>query len=194
MTLGFLVGLLLAPGEPPAVVWTFDDGPYEATDKILPLLKRYGIKATFFVSGKQLVHAKNRARLRRVAAAGHVIANHLWSHASPCAAKVKRWRTLTRAQTLAELARTHRAMVRIVGAKRVTKLYRAPYGDWCHVAAIRAKGYTPMSWHVADLYTHKWSMWWAVRTRLRRGQRVIVLVHHQIDKLKFLLRKVYPKR
>ena len=36
------------------VVLTFDDGPGKGTDQILTILKKYGIRATFFALGQQI--------------------------------------------------------------------------------------------------------------------------------------------
>jgi len=63
----------------PNIVLTFDDGPDPIyTPKILDLLKKNEIKATFFAVG-------NRARdhpeiLNRINDEGHTICNHTWSH------------------------------------------------------------------------------------------------------------------
>lgn len=61
------------------VALTFDDGPHETqTDKILEVLDKYNVKATFFVLGKSA--AENPDVLKRVIAAGHEIGNHTYSH------------------------------------------------------------------------------------------------------------------
>ncbi|MDE6588742.1 MAG: polysaccharide deacetylase family protein, partial [Oscillospiraceae bacterium] len=57
---------------------TFDDGPSDNTDKVLEILDRYGIKATFFVIGR--TGAADQERMRQIVAAGHTIAMHSWSH------------------------------------------------------------------------------------------------------------------
>lgn len=57
---------------------TFDDGPSPNTDRILGILDRYGVKATFFVVGK--TGAADQERMRQIVAAGHTIAMHSWSH------------------------------------------------------------------------------------------------------------------
>lgn len=60
---------------------TFDNGPtLGVTDKVLNLLARNGILSTFFVIGRQLEVPKNAALLTEIAAAGHQIGNHTWSH------------------------------------------------------------------------------------------------------------------
>jgi peptidoglycan/xylan/chitin deacetylase (PgdA/CDA1 family) len=67
----------LRPGE---VVLTFDDGPWPGnTPKVLAALAANCTKATFFPIGK---HAMWHPEiLRQVAAAGHSIGSHTWSHA-----------------------------------------------------------------------------------------------------------------
>lgn len=58
---------------------TFDDGPIaENTIAILDVLDQYDIKATFFVLGYNV--NKNPDLLREIAARGHVIACHSYSH------------------------------------------------------------------------------------------------------------------
>ena len=57
---------------------TFDDGPSPNTDRVLEVLGRYGIKATFFVVGK--TGQQDQERMRSIVAAGHTIAMHSWSH------------------------------------------------------------------------------------------------------------------
>lgn len=58
---------------------TFDDGPSETiTPKILDILKRYNIKATFFLIGNRLETHADMAK--REKAEGHTIGNHTYSH------------------------------------------------------------------------------------------------------------------
>lgn len=57
---------------------TFDDGPSANTDRVLDILDRYGIKATFFVVGK--TGALDQQRMKAIVDRGHTIAMHSWSH------------------------------------------------------------------------------------------------------------------
>ena len=59
---------------------TFDDGPSANTDRVLEILDRYGIKATFFVVGNSAATAAGQERMKQIVAAGHTIAMHSWSH------------------------------------------------------------------------------------------------------------------
>lgn len=68
--------------EPPSekcAYLTFDDGPHANTDKILDILDTYGIKATFFVNGRE--SDADIATYKRIVDEGHIIANHTYSHA-----------------------------------------------------------------------------------------------------------------
>ncbi len=60
------------------VYLTFDDGPSDNTERILEILDRYKVKATFFVNGRE--DAKNIERYKKIAEAGHEIAMHSYSH------------------------------------------------------------------------------------------------------------------
>jgi len=60
------------------VALTFDDGPTKNVEEILPLLKAYNAKATFFLIGNEI--KKNPAEAKRIADAGQQIGNHSYSH------------------------------------------------------------------------------------------------------------------
>ncbi|WP_025114312.1 polysaccharide deacetylase family protein [Lysinibacillus fusiformis] len=64
--------------EDKIVALTFDDGPTKNTDAILSLLDDYQVKATFFLIGKDIEEQPEEAR--KIAAAGHQIGNHTYSH------------------------------------------------------------------------------------------------------------------
>ena len=60
------------------VYLTFDDGPSKNTEKILDILDEYGVKATFFVVGKEDEEAAKR--LQMIYERGHTIGMHSYSH------------------------------------------------------------------------------------------------------------------
>ena len=60
------------------VYLTFDDGPSIYTERILEILKRYNVKATFFVTGTRAVQYEEK--LQKIAEEGHALANHSYSH------------------------------------------------------------------------------------------------------------------
>lgn len=58
---------------------TFDDGPHGMnTPLVLDVLKRYSVRATFFVIGKNI--ESNIDIIRRIVDEGHTIGNHTYSH------------------------------------------------------------------------------------------------------------------
>lgn len=61
-----------------AVYLTFSDGPSERTDEILAILAEKDVKATFFVVGCD--EEGDEQRLRDIAAQGHTIGMHSYSH------------------------------------------------------------------------------------------------------------------
>ncbi|MFD4240959.1 polysaccharide deacetylase family protein [Streptomyces sp. NPDC058525] len=61
------------------VALTFDGGPSEPTPRLLDMLQREHVPATFFLQGKG--HTDTHPdTVRRMADEGHEIANHTWSH------------------------------------------------------------------------------------------------------------------
>lgn len=60
------------------VYLTFDDGPSQNTDEILDILNQYGVKATFFVVGKEDEYSKEM--YRRIVEEGHTLGMHSYSH------------------------------------------------------------------------------------------------------------------
>ena len=69
------------PGLPPVqqIALTFDDGPNpDTTPHVLDILKKYGIKATFFLIGENIIG--NEDLVRRELREGHNIGNHTYTH------------------------------------------------------------------------------------------------------------------
>src|SRR5579871_6617272 len=63
------------------VVLTFDDGPWPpTTSRVLAALAQECVRATFFLIGRPVSAHPELAR--RIAAEGHTVAHHTWSHRS----------------------------------------------------------------------------------------------------------------
>jgi peptidoglycan/xylan/chitin deacetylase (PgdA/CDA1 family) len=63
---------------------SFDNGPWpDATAQILDILRRRGIRATFFVVGKRLADPLARSAAERAKAEGHWVGNHTMTHSGP---------------------------------------------------------------------------------------------------------------
>ncbi|HEX9123411.1 MAG TPA: polysaccharide deacetylase family protein [Actinomycetota bacterium] len=107
---------------PPAVALTFDDGPWPGgTRKILALLERMHVKATFFVIG-YLVD-RYPGIVSDVIRAGMEIGNHSWDHVEdPRFARLKPHRLQTELSQTSDLLE-HRFGVR-------PTLFRPPGGSW----------------------------------------------------------------
>jgi peptidoglycan/xylan/chitin deacetylase (PgdA/CDA1 family) len=96
---------------------TFDDGPdAEHTPRVLDILARERVTATFFLIGRRAASSPDVAR--RIADEGHDIGNHTWSHRSL-------WLCGPR-ETAREIVRGHEAIARAAGA--APRFFRAPWG------------------------------------------------------------------
>ncbi|MCV2419635.1 polysaccharide deacetylase family protein [Paucibacter sp. DJ2R-2] len=164
------------------VLLTFDDGPHgRYTDEILAILKRYEARAVFFQLGQNLgrVDAKGQVLpgagsqvARRVLAAGHVLANHSYSHGLMSKFEPGKVRS--------EAADTEALLD---GAGRSgAPLFRFPYGarNEAALSTIEALKLRSMMWTVDSL---DWSdpipksIAARVLGELERRQRGIVLFH-----------------
>ena len=66
------------------VTLTFDNGPDPAaTPRVLDVLQKRGVAATFFVLGSKLADPARRALAKRAHAEGHWIGNHTMTHTTP---------------------------------------------------------------------------------------------------------------
>lgn len=101
------------------IALTFDDGPDPRwTPKILDILKAENVKAAFFVVGEN--GQANPDLIRRIAAEGHELGNHSFTHPNLGDVPMQ--------VTDVELNATQRLIESLTG--RSTRLFRAPYnGD-----------------------------------------------------------------
>jgi len=126
------------------VALTFDDGPGISTDAILDILKARGVKATFFIIGK---NAQAHPRIvRRIMDEGHEIGNHTFSHPIETAIASPRKFKL-------QLDSAESIIRNITGTK--TTLFRPPHG-WRNPWMLRectANGYEVVMWSIDS---HDW--------------------------------------
>lgn len=138
------LGIGYTQGENPiperTVYLTFDDGPSEWTPAFLDILAEKGVKATFFVTAKQLKGDEGldgtfvdlqgrtivyRDLLKRIVDDGHSLGNHTVNH--PDLARIRR------AQMTSEIEQNellvNRALVRAGSQPRLLPLFRPPYGS-----------------------------------------------------------------
>lgn len=97
---------------------TFDDGlDNKVTPQVLDILKRYNVKATFFIVGNTI--SKNKDVLKRIVDEGHGVGNHSYSHNRDIIySDVSKFSE--------ELERTSKAIYEVTGTR--PKLFRPPYG------------------------------------------------------------------
>ncbi len=136
---------LIVPPRAGELALTFDDGPNPAwTPRLLEILARHDVQATFFLLGS---HAQAEPELaRRIAAAGHLIGNHSWSHPNLALSGRKRIRE--------ELARTSDVLEQTTGAQ--VKYFRPPFGARrpAVLRLARELGMVPVLWNAM---TSDWS-------------------------------------
>lgn len=141
-----------------AVYLTFDDGPIpEVTPRVLEILDRYGVKATFFMVGENI--DKHPDIFRQVVAGGHSVGNHTYNH-------LKGWQTPYE-EYLANLQKCQSTINRhledfistssnlsyspsLRGRDGVGQLYRPPYGKatFRQRKTIASMGYRLIYWDV----------------------------------------------
>ena len=109
------------------IVLTFDDGPTSWTPRILDVLHRHHVKATFFVIGSHV--AQDPQLLERMIEDGHEIGVHTFTHIN--LANVPAWRQRV------ELDQTQLAIAAATG--RTTDLMRPPFSS-------RPDGLTSSDW------------------------------------------------
>jgi len=118
---------------------TYDDGPNDPhTLRLLEVLARHGVQATFFLIGR---YVKERPEIaREIVQAGHVAGNHTFSHpllTFKSAAEIRR-----------ELAQCRSALEDAVGQH--SNLFRPPFGGRrpAVLRVARELGLEPIMWNV----------------------------------------------
>jgi peptidoglycan-N-acetylglucosamine deacetylase len=154
---------LTAPRRPGELALTFDDGPNPAwTPQLLDALAAHKIPATFFLLGS--FGQAEPALVRRIAAGGHLIGNHSWSHPDlSCSPS---------AQIREQLRRTSETLEQIAGAP--IRFFRPPYGARRPAVfrIARELGLTPVLWNAM---TSDWSQPSADRIASTLGARIVRL-------------------
>ena len=109
---------------------------------MLDVLKKHDVKATFFVVGNYLTSSPEI--IKRMAAEGHIIANHTYSHPdmSQIASEENFRKELEKAETEYE---------KITGQK-MKKFYRPPQGKFSEENLKMAKQYD----HDSEFYTKQY--------------------------------------
>lgn len=99
------------------VALTFDDGPDKETGRLLDILKKKQVKATFFVLGRQVRRMPDLTR--RINNEGHEVESHSYDH--------KDLSKVSLADLKKDLAEVDAAFQEVLGRK--PKMIRPPYGS-----------------------------------------------------------------
>ncbi|MDP2998324.1 MAG: polysaccharide deacetylase family protein [Bryobacterales bacterium] len=130
-------------GRRVAVSLSFDDARVSQVDAGLPLLDKYGVKATFYVTPRNL--EKRLDGWKKAAANGHEIGNHSTSH--PCTANYpfsskNALENYTVAMMERDLDGASAEIERLLGVKPVTFAY--PCGQKFIGRGVEVKSYVPL--------------------------------------------------
>lgn len=122
---------------------TFDDGPNsQYTEKILDILRKKKVSASFMVVGKNV--DLNPRVLQRILADGHVVINHTYSHD---------YNIIYRSPDsfLADLDRNNRVIAQYTG--KPVMIFRAPGGpdklNREFTAKLQGRGYKSVGWNIS---------------------------------------------
>ena len=193
------------------IALTFDDGPNAHTEEVLDVLKKLHVKATFFIVGK-MAH-RHPQTLARIAAEGHLLANHSATH------QLLTSRYDENPQALLDQLRDVDEQIEPL-MKRGDKLYfRAPYGGWkpAHADILNndpvLRNYVgPIFWDIGgetamsrdgyvmssadwECWKHKWSAQTCAKgylRELRRKEGGVVLMHCIYGQSAALIAAVVP--
>ena len=124
------------------IALTFDDGPHPVkTPKILEILEKNGVKATFFVVGSLAEY--HPEIVKKEAELGHEIANHSYTH--------PRFSKLTEAEIKAEIEKTDKIIKKAAGV--TPRLFRPPEGAYSQgiVSIAASLGKETVIWTVDTL-------------------------------------------
>jgi peptidoglycan/xylan/chitin deacetylase (PgdA/CDA1 family) len=129
-----------APGTK-LLALTYDDGPNDPhTPRLLDVLQKHGVKATFFMLGGMVQERPEIARA--VASAGHEIGNHTYTHPNLI--------FCSRAQVEAQIRTCTEILTDTIGAH--SSLFRPPFGGRRPevLAIARRLGLTPVMWNITS--------------------------------------------
>ena len=124
------------------VALTFDDGPDEVfTPQVLDILKKYDVKATFFLIGEKVPYNKNI--VKREKEEGHEIGNHTYTHIN--AAKTSKEKIEN------EVIKTQEVIKEVIG--EYPTIFRPPYRalsrDLCEI--VKSKDMNIILWSNIDV-------------------------------------------
>jgi peptidoglycan/xylan/chitin deacetylase (PgdA/CDA1 family) len=139
---------------------TYDDGPNDPyTWRVMEVLERHGVKATFFLIGQFLRQKPEIARA--LVEAGHAIGSHTWDHPNLI--------FCSNAEVRRQLELAQQAIFEATGVE--ARLLRPPFGRRrpTTLRAVRAFGLAPIMWNVT---CYDW--------RAKSAERIVAHARRQI--------------
>jgi len=151
---------------------TFDDGPNPSTTpKLLAILEKHRVKATFFVLGKYV--QANPGLAAEIAARKHVVGNHTYAHPNML--------FYTRQQIVDELNRCEDAISKATGGRsacvRPPFGFRGPQFYW----AVRTVGLSKVVMWSVSARDWRPQPWERVSRRIQKARRGDILLFHDGD-------------
>jgi len=152
------------------VFLTFDGGATDAGfDSIVDSLRHYGVKCTFFLTGK--FAEKYPEKTRRLTQEGHEVANHSMNHPN--------MKDFSADKIATEIAAAEKSFEKVLG-QRGAPFFRFPYGAQNKRVEkiVEELGYKPVYWHIDTI---DWredpvaTIISRVNTKLRRNS--VILMH-----------------
>lgn len=162
---------LKTPGK--IVALTYDDGPEsDSTPQVLDVLKKHGVKASFFCIGRK--SEQSPEIIKRIVAEGHLIGNHSYLHESkfPLYGKKKMTDDLLKTQLILE---------KISGKK--TELFRPPFGVTNPTIGnvVKKLGWSTIGWSLRSFDTQaKTADQVLERIKKRLSPQDIILLHDRM--------------
>lgn len=166
------------------IMLTFDDGPHNPnTTRVLEVLKKYEVKALFFVVGKNI--KDNESILKQIVNEGHHIGNHSFSH--------DYWIDVWPTKKVKEDLEACQALIETYQPN--TKLFRPPYGvtNPNIASAVKKIHLQSIGWNMRSYDT-------SIKDVQKIKQRVlsqlkpgaIILLHDRLDFMPELLEELIP--
>ncbi|MCI8885558.1 MAG: polysaccharide deacetylase family protein [Dorea sp.] len=156
--------------EAPKIAITFDDGPNShCTGRLLDGLKKRGVKATFFLIGKNV--KENPDLVKRLDEEGHLIGNHTYNHV-----EITR---ISDEEAKKEITDTDEAICAITG--KHVEYMRPPFGLW-QEELEQELNVMPVMWSVDPLdWTTKNVDEIVNKVVTEAGENDIILLHDCYD-------------
>lgn len=167
--------------EEKLVALTFDDGPHPVyTEEILDVLDQAGVKASFFMMGKEAELYPDL--VKKVSDAGHLIGNHTYTHANVCQISVE--------ETIEEIRKTNDILEGLT--QKRPQFFRPPFG--CKNETLEKQ--TGMFWIFWDVDTLDWSSQNAEQVYCKVvknvGENDIILMHDAYPSTVEAVQKLIP--